>query len=86
MCSRSAGVSCGLDGSTTGSHGATPLGDLATIVATYDATQGYSSNSLASYFHDVGHRDRLHDLVQDPDWLGRDGISIKEKLIMNISI
>lgn len=57
----------GLDGSTTGKNGVTPLGDLATIVCSYDTTAGYSSNSLSSYFHDLGHRERAYDLVQD--WL-----------------
>ena len=45
--------SFGLDSSTTGSKGATKLGDLATIVCSYDHTAGYSSNSLSSYFHDL---------------------------------
>ena len=53
-----------------GKHGTTPLGDLSTIVCSYDATQGYSSNSLSSYFHDLGWRQRLHDLVTG-SWLGR---------------
>ena len=39
--------------STKGKHGPTPLGDLATIVCSYDHTMGYSSNSLSSYFHDI---------------------------------
>jgi hypothetical protein len=53
-----------------GKHGKTPLGDLATIVVSYDHTQGYSSNSLSSYFHDLGFRQRLDDLVAGP-WLNR---------------
>ena len=32
----------------------TPLGDLATIVCSYDRTMNYTSNSLARYFHDLG--------------------------------
>lgn len=47
----------------------TPLGDLATIVCSYDHTAGYSSNSLSSYFHDLGWRDRLASLVAG-NWLG----------------
>lgn len=43
----------GLDASTEGTHGTTPLGDLATIVCSYDHTAGYSSNSLSSFFHDM---------------------------------
>jgi hypothetical protein len=43
----------GLDSSATGKHGSTLLGDLATIVCSYDHTAGYSSNSLSSYFHDL---------------------------------
>jgi len=57
----------GLDGDVTGNEGPTALGDLATIVCSYDHTQGYSSNALSSYFHDIGWRQRLYDLVQD--WL-----------------
>ena len=40
-----------------------PLGDLATIICSYDHTQNYTSNSLASYFHDIGWRQRIHDEV-----------------------
>lgn len=54
----------------TGKHGITPLGDLASVVCSYDSTAGYSSNSLSSYFHDLGWRDRIHGLVTG-DWLGR---------------
>lgn len=57
----------GLDGSVTGKHGLTVLGDLATIICSYDTTAGYSSNSLSSYFHDLGWRDRIDTLVQN--WL-----------------
>jgi hypothetical protein len=57
----------GLDGSVTGKHGYTQLGDLATIICSYDHTAGYSSNSLSSYFHDIGWRDRANNLVQN--WL-----------------
>jgi hypothetical protein len=57
----------GLDGSVTGKNGVTELGDLATIICSYDTTAGYSSNSLSSYFHDIGWRGRANGLVQD--WL-----------------
>ena len=59
----------GLDGSTVGKHDVTPLGDLATVVCSYDTTAGYSSNSLSSYFHDIGFRDRIHSLVAKNGWL-----------------
>ena len=58
----------GLDGSVTGKHGVTPLGDLATVVCSYDSTAGYSSNSLSSYFHDLGWRDRIDKTVVN-QWL-----------------
>ena len=60
----------GFDSATTGKASPTlPLGDLATIVCSYDHTAGYTSNSLSSYFHDLGWRTTIHDLVQS-DWLG----------------
>lgn len=52
------GVNCGLDSTVQGKNGVTPLGDLATIIASYDVTQGYTSNSLSAYFHDIGWRSR----------------------------
>jgi hypothetical protein len=57
----------GIDGSVTGKHGLTLLGDLATIICSYDSTAGYSSNALSSYFHDIGWRDRINNLVRN--WL-----------------
>lgn len=66
----------GIDGSTSGKDGKTPLGDLATIVCSYDHTKGYSSNSLSSYFHDIGFRDRIHGLVQNSTWIGLSGLSL----------
>lgn len=53
----------GLPSNTSGNHDATPLGDLITIICSYDETAGYSSNGLSSYFHDIGWRDRIHSLV-----------------------
>ena len=53
----------GIQSSTTGKHGETPLGDLSTIVCSYDTTEGYSSNSLSSYFHDIGWRSFANALV-----------------------
>ena len=57
----------GMDGTVRGKHGVTQLGDLATVICSYDTTAGYSSNSLSSYFHDLGWRGRVNGLVQD--WL-----------------
>lgn len=51
----------------------TLLGDLATVVCSYDTTAGYSSNSLSSYFHDLGWRERLHTDVLHT-WLGAPSI------------
>lgn len=59
----------GLAGETRGVHGATPLGDLLTIICSYDTTVNYTSNGLARYFLDVGGRPRVRELVQR--WLGR---------------
>ena len=67
------GDKLGVDGSTTGKHGKTVLGDLATVVCSYDSTAGYSSNSLSSYFHDIGFRDRLNGLIQPDSWLLGEG-------------
>lgn len=64
----------GLDGSTSGKRGATMLGDLSTIVCSYDHTAGYTSNSLSSYFHDIGFRSRINDLVHT--WLGAPELSL----------
>jgi hypothetical protein len=64
----------GLQDSVQGKHGTTPLGDLATVVCSYDTTAGYSSNSLSSYFHDIGWRGRVDDLVVN--WLGASGQSL----------
>ena len=61
-----------MDSSTSGKHGTTPIGDLASIVCSYDSTQGYSSNSLSSYFHDIGWRQRINDLVTS-SWLDQSG-------------
>ncbi len=57
----------GLDGYVSSKYGKTLFGDLATIVCSYDETAGYSSNSLSSYFHDFGWRDRIMNLVAS--WL-----------------
>ena len=58
----------GLTATTHGRLGATPLGDLATIICSYDRTMNYTSNSLARYFHDLGGRRQADWLVQQ--WLG----------------
>eukprot|EP01031_Cornospumella_fuschlensis_P036464 gene36464-44233_t len=69
----------GMDAQTTGKHGATPLGDLATVVCSYDTTAGYSSNSLSSYFHDIGWRQRIHDYIVN-DWLWKGQNKFNESL------
>ena len=46
-----------------------PLGDLISIICSYDHTANYTSNALSSYFHDIGWRKRLHDDVLH-EWLG----------------
>ena len=53
-----------------GKYGKTALGDLSTIIASYDHTMGYTSNSLSSYFHDLGWRTRINDLVTG-SWLNQ---------------
>lgn len=59
----------GLDGrAVNGVHGPTLLGDLATIIASYDTTMGYSSNSLSGWFNSIALHFRENDLVQS--WLG----------------
>eukprot|EP01038_Epipyxis_sp_PR26KG_P011422 gene11422-15306_t len=63
----------GLDSITYGKHGSTPLGDLATIICSYDTTAGYSSNSLSSYFHDIGWRSRINNLVQN--WINLNNVT-----------
>ncbi len=52
----------------TASVAGIPLGDLATVIHSYDESR-YSSNGLSRYFHDIGGRARANDLVHD--WLGR---------------
>ena len=62
------GPQLGLTGSVDGMHGRTLLGDLATIITSYDETMNYSSNSLAGWFNGIALRARENALVQD--WLG----------------
>jgi len=50
-------------------YASVPLGDLASAVCSYDTTAGYTSNSLSSFFHDIGGRTNLNDLINS-DWLG----------------
>jgi hypothetical protein len=75
----------GMDSSTTGKSGKIPLGDLATIICSYDHTAGYSSNSLSSYFHDLGFRDRIHNLVSSGDWLGLQNLTLGESIKICLS-
>ena len=73
MCS--AEPRAGLPQSTSGDYGVTPLGDLVTIIVTYDTTHPpYSSNALGGWFEMVGGRDRAVWLVDT--WLNRTGESI----------
>ena len=66
----------GIDSHTTGKDSDTLLlGDLATIICSYDHTAGYTSNSLSSYFHDLGWRQKIHDLVQS-NWLAEGDLSV----------
>jgi hypothetical protein len=58
----------GLDGFTKGKWGDTHFADLATIIVSYDETKNYSSNSLSTYFLNIGWRERENGLIQD--WLG----------------
>jgi hypothetical protein len=60
----------GLDANTTGKHGTTPLGDLITVIPSYDVTAGYSSNANAKYFAAVANHTYLSSLISGP-WLGR---------------
>jgi hypothetical protein len=43
------------------------LSDLLTVVTSYDTTIGFTSNSLASYFHDIGGRKAADTLIHT--WL-----------------
>jgi hypothetical protein len=61
--------------SSPGKNGKTALGDLSTVIASYDHTMGYSSNSLSAYFHDLGWRSRLNELVTGP-WLNQPADSL----------
>ena len=44
-------------------HHEVPLGDLATIIASYDVTAGYTSNSLAYYFRGIAQGKRLQQVL-----------------------
>ena len=61
---KASGGHVGLDSVVEG----VPLGDLVTIVHSYDETH-YSSNSLAKWFHDVGGRVHINELLHG--WLNR---------------
>lgn len=52
----------------TASVGGIPLGDLATVIHSYDERR-YSSNGLAAYFLDIANRAKANGLVHE--WLGR---------------
>ena len=68
-------IESGKDGYTFGKLGQTSLGDLVTIINSYDETVGYSSNSLSAYFHELADSRKLNRLVQS-DWLGIDGLTL----------
>eukprot|EP00039_Didymoeca_costata_P006844 m.93937 g.93937 ORF g.93937 m.93937 type:complete len:447 (+) comp13421_c0_seq1:203-1543(+) len=58
-----------LDSYINGKHGKTILGDLATVICSYDTTAGYTSNSLGKWFgSEVGGSNNLNELVLS--WLG----------------
>jgi len=59
-----------LDASVSGK----PLGDLVTIITSYDGTKGYTSNGLAKYFATLGGKSRFSGLVTS--FLGRRGESL----------
>lgn len=44
-------------------HKEVPLGDLATVIASYDTTAGYSSNSLAYYFRGISQAKRIQQVL-----------------------
>ena len=72
---KAAGFSGGLAQSTQGDYGATPLGDLVTIIVTYDTTHPpYSSNALGGWFEMLGGRARALHLVQN--WMNRSDESL----------
>jgi hypothetical protein len=69
------GLGSGLDQSTSGDYGVTPLADLVTIIVTYDTTHPpYSSNALGGWFEMVGGRDRAVWLLQS--WMNRSDESL----------
>jgi hypothetical protein len=46
-----------------------PLGDLATIIASYDSTAGYTSNSLAYFFRGVAEAKRLQQILDSGSFI-----------------
>ena len=69
------GVRNGLDQSTTGLYGLTPLGDLVTLMVTDDAEYpAYSGNSLGGWFEVLGGRHRAVKLIQG--WMNRSAESL----------
>ena len=49
-----------------------PLADMATVLASYDTTAGYTSNALGGFFNWVGWRERSLRNVEAWLWNGRD--------------
>lgn len=69
------GLGNGLDQSTNGTYGLTPLGDLVSLIVTYDTTHPpYSSNALGGWFEMVGGRARAVWLADT--WMNRTGESL----------
>jgi hypothetical protein len=54
----------GLEAMVKGPRGGIPLGDLVTIIASYDTSKGYTSNGLAKYFGQIA-TSALKNLVQN---------------------
>ena len=49
---------------SSSNHSYIALGDLATIITSYDETMGYTSNSLAAWFNSLAQRDYENKLIQ----------------------
>ncbi len=54
---------------SSNSHQEVPLGDLATIIASYDVTAGYTSNSLAYFFRGVAEAKRLQQILDSGSFI-----------------
>lgn len=73
---QASGGAVGLTASTSSNQGPLPLGDLATIVHSYEPAYdhgGYPSNGLARYFLNIADREHANENIHG--WLGRTGES-----------